>query len=89
MRLDANTDREDPIKGPLCLNAMVMLNGKFIDKVIVADEEEGYVEVYQQDDSGNLILDRDNDCAFTEVIHGEVKIIDASKVVQYTPVNAS
>ncbi len=80
MRLSAQ-DFDDPIKGPLCCSAMVMLDGKFIDDVIVADEEEGYVEVYQRDRHGNFILDTNNQCAFSHIVYGVVQIIDSRKVV--------
>lgn len=79
MRLNAETDSDDPIKGPLCTRAIIMLDSEFVQNVIVADEENGIVIKYKML-NGKLLADEYGK-PIREVLCGVVKIIDAANVV--------
>ena len=80
MKLDANKDQSDPIKGPLCRRALVLFNGEFIDHVVRLDEEAGTVTVYQKAPNGKFLVSRSGSL-IEATLTGNVKVIDTANVV--------
>lgn len=78
MRLSVeDLEGDDPEKARLCIRAVIMLNGVECGSgVIVADEEQGFIERYMMDENGQMVVTADNSEFVTEIVHGVVKIID-------------
>lgn len=51
----------------------IFVDGRIIPRVVTADEEQGYVEIYKQDQDGQYVLDGDQ--IKRERIYGHVKIL--------------
>ncbi len=54
------------------LTPMVFVDGKEVTNVVLADDEIGFVVVYQTDRNGNLKLNHDQDKIKTRIISGRV-----------------
>ncbi len=63
-------------KGIYVLNfsGKIYLDGVECDKVITADEEEGFIVLYKRDKIGNVILNSDRTHVETETLYGKVEI---------------
>lgn len=73
MRLSAN--EEDPGYKPELFNANIKLDGKIIDSVITADEEEGFVLAYVKDSNGKYEIDEEKQTLVQKRLEGKVEII--------------
>lgn len=64
----------DSAKAAFCLRAVIVLDGKRVERCTEANGEEGYVIRLAADENGNLIVE--NDDVKTERLYGKVQIID-------------
>ena len=65
----------DPEKAALCMRAIITLDGKKVERCVMADEEEGFVVQHSLDPSGQLYVDERGEVA-SEIRYGKVRIID-------------
>jgi len=56
------------------------VNGRFINNVVIADEEEGFVVFYATDESGRFLLNEAKTEIIKHTIHGKVEILEASQL---------
>lgn len=64
----------DYAKAVFVTRAVIVLDGKRVERCTEANEEEGYVIRYAADEKGNLIVEGDD--IKTERLCGKVQIID-------------
>lgn len=72
---DANGS--DFYKAALTTRAIILLDGKRVERCTEASEEEGYAICFAADENGNLIVEGDD--IKTERLCGKVQIIDPDK----------
>lgn len=68
----------DPVLGPLCRRAIILFNGHALDRVVEADEEQGYVIVHERWPDGQLKVFGDRLVQLKLI--GKVRIIDPDEV---------
>ncbi len=75
MRVTVNDLMSNPELQRKFQSVNVLVDGIQHNHVIVADQEQGYIEKFQQDEGGGIVLNAERDGALTEIIKGKVEFI--------------
>jgi hypothetical protein len=59
---------------PNARNYKVYLDGNLVKHAFAANDEEGWVDTYEEDENGNLILSKDKTHLFIKRLHGKVEL---------------
>jgi len=75
MRITIDDLDKDPELWRKFLGVRIWVDGVEHDNVIVADQEQGYIEKHKQNADGSFALNKKRDEVLTEIIKGKVEFM--------------
>lgn len=75
MRITVDDLTDNPALQRKFEGVRVLVNGVQHNHVIVADQEQGYIEKHKQNADGSLALNKKRDAFLTEIVRGKVEFM--------------